>query len=141
MFSLPAAHALCARAIRDGGLTFRVSDGTYPASGWAVSVAGRERKLRKGEALSPHHIADYMADHGDAFDCREACLGVWHDHVTDTWYLDTSAVVGTRAEALRLGKLHLQLAVFDLGTGLAESVEYGLNVALDNAVYVDTVAS
>jgi hypothetical protein len=42
-------------------------------------------------------------------------------------YLDVSVVVDSLDQALRLGRLHSQVAVFDLGAGVA--IDCGVGVA------------
>jgi hypothetical protein len=129
MFPLPAAVALAARAHAEGGFTFRIADGTFPRAGYSVSRLGHEVRLARGEALAPHHIADYMAQHAEAFDHHGACLGAWLDTDTDRWYLDVSTVVPTREQAEALGRTNVQLAVFDLAQCVTIPVTYG---PLDN---------
>lgn len=121
MFSLPIAAQLCARALANGGFTYRVADAAHPTEGYVVSVAGRERRH---SVLSPHAIAEFMDDNADAFICHEACVGAWFNPDNQTWYLDVSAVVPTYTEAQRLGRINLQEAIFDLAQGKAEPVQY-----------------
>lgn len=117
MFSLPIAKELHARALANGGFTYRVADGTYPTDGFAVAIPGHERQFLRN--FGPEAIADYMRERRNVFDSAGHCLGCWlHDGL---WYLDVSIVLPTYRQALAEGRRNLQIAVYDLGRG--ETIE------------------
>lgn len=109
--------AVVARA--NGGFTYRVHDGMFPKTGFAVALAKAYERTGPGD-LQDHHVADYYADHVRTLDAaREVygnvCLGAWH--YDGQWYLDISVVCDSLAQALAWGRENNQIAVYDLATG------------------------
>jgi hypothetical protein len=134
MFPVPIATALCARALANGGFTFRIADATYPTEGYAVALPGHEQQLRE---LTPGAIADYMTQHAAAFDSAGHCLGAWFNAEAGLWYLDISIVVPTYRAAIALGRQHMQIAVYDLALGQSLDVPFDYpEPPLDNAAGV-----
>lgn len=121
MFSLPRATELCARALANGGFTFRVADAVYPAEGYAVAIPGHERLYKQ---LTPGIIQDYMAEHAESFTHAGHCLGAWFNPESGTWYLDVSIVFPYYSQALAEGRRNQQIAVYDLGLGASIEVPW-----------------
>lgn len=115
---------LAARARRDGGLTYRMSDATFPASGWAVSRPGHEVVLPAGTDLTAATLTDYVRR--NLPEVANHCLGLWRAP-EGAWYLDVTHVVESRNAAEQLGRQFNQRAIYCLDTG--ETV----HLALDNS--------
>lgn len=113
-------HALSQRARDFGGYTYRISDGTFPTSGFAVAVA-KGPELQLDHCPTPDDIAAFAAQHADIIRAGNivfkggVCLGAWD--AAGTWYLDISVVCRTLDEALVLGRQNHQMAVYDLEAG------------------------
>lgn len=118
---------LCNKAVECGGFTYRIKDGAYPTTGFVVSVAGPERKLA---GISSTAIDAFVRDNRQTFEAANivfrggACLGAWWNKGDARWYLDLSIVVPTLDEALALGRLNGQLAVFNLDDGQSVAIPY-----------------
>lgn len=119
MLSLPIATQLYARALANGGFTYRVADGAYPTDGFAVAIQGHERQFRRN--FSPEAIALYMQERRNVFDSAGHCLGAWCND--GLWYLDVSIVLPTYRQALEEGRRNMQIAVYDLARGESINVE------------------
>lgn len=100
-------------ATEGGGLTVRIADGWYPDSGFAVSQAGHEENHAE---LTPSLLEMYLADHSEAFDCRDACLGIWRDEAHGLWCLDVSYVLDDIHMAMVAARQADQRAIYNLGT-------------------------
>lgn len=107
---------LADRACRDLGFTVSFKDGTTPAHGYAVSIAGYERIVASMHAVElGQYLVDLLplwedlqgAEGGDSLH-----FGAWYDG--KQWYLDVSTVIHTRSYAEALGRRNHQKAIFDL---------------------------
>lgn len=102
----------------NGGLTYSVTTGAIPDTGFAVSIPGHEERFPW--YLNESDLANYLKRHAEALKEPGAYLGAWLDN--GTWYLDVSRVVSTKEIALQLGSAWDQYAVTDLSTGLGITV-------------------
>ncbi|MFI6682534.1 hypothetical protein [Streptomyces sp. NPDC050485] len=100
----------CRAIVNDGGLTFSPILPT-PVGGFMVSIAGSERTVPI-ESFGPEVLAEYMADYASHVASRGLFYGAWIDG--GMVYLDLSMNVQDRAEAMALGRLESQLAIFDI---------------------------
>lgn len=123
--SIPAI--LAARALDEGGFTYRISDGAYPRAGFAVAVSkGPERTFDR--PLTAADIEAFWDDNADIIRAGNlvfkdnVCIGAWRNG--DTWYLDLSIVCRSLDEALVLGRANDQLAVYDLGDATSIAIPY-----------------
>jgi hypothetical protein len=125
MHSLPELHAVCARALAEGGSTYRPFDKVHVTEGFAVGLQGHEERFAQ---LTPEVLAQYLRDHEDLF-AEGACLGTWWDG--HEWVLDCSIVVDRMSLAVDIGLQHGQQAVYDLTLGETILIGRGLDTAVD----------
>ncbi|MFT2017746.1 hypothetical protein ACMA1D_18180 [Streptomyces sp. 796.1] len=99
------------RSLLDGdGLTFSPTSPT-PTSGFMVSLAGSERTFPVSR-FTANELSEYVRDY--AYRAAEESLfyGAWIDG--GLVYLDLSVNVQDRSQAIALGRLESQLAIFDV---------------------------
>ena len=126
--SLPSL-ALALQAYTHKGFTYRPYDGTYPKTGFAVSISGHERRI-DAEHLQPDAIDAYWeAVKGTVAAANivfpgAVCVGAWWDRMGAQWCLDISLVVRSLDEALTIARQNNQLAVWHLDTGEEIAVPY-----------------
>ncbi|MGW1867977.1 hypothetical protein ACWCPS_20700 [Streptomyces mauvecolor] len=99
--------------ITDGGLTFSPFLPT-PVVGYMVSIAGSERTIPL-EDFGPESLAEYVGDYAASVADRGLFYGAWVDE--GLVYLDLSMNVIDRSEAVAMGHLESQLAIFDVANG------------------------
>jgi hypothetical protein len=122
----PGSKERIARSARSpgGGFTYQPLTTNQPTTGWAVSIYPEHEVKLKASEVTRERVHAYVQDRMHVFRSDpQAHLGGWHDPDTGTVYLDISRVVGSRAEAMRLGREHRQKAVYSLDEG--ESHEVG----------------
>jgi hypothetical protein len=116
----------------DGGFTYSVTTNSSPKSGYALSIhKGREQVIPMKE-LTPLALTQYAIHNHDLLSQANNYLGAWHNPEDNKVYLDISTVVHSTEEATRLGRLHNQLAYFDLGKG--EAIRLDTGKAYDEAI-------
>lgn len=112
------ALALSLAAANSGGFTYRMSDGTVPTHGFAVSPYKAFERRITCPKLEPDVIDAYVHDNRHVIGILniehygQVCLGAWHHD--GSWYLDLSVVVPSLDQALRIARHHDQLAVYSL---------------------------
>jgi hypothetical protein len=88
--------------------------------GYWVSLGGYETIVS-----SPAAHSELLLDIADAYRLlalRESCyVGIWHEG--DKVYFDLSEYIGTRTQAIQLGKARNQLAIWDIAAGEAISLK------------------
>jgi len=112
-FSSERASELLRRIKEEGGFTYQPVNNTTPKEGFAVSTFKNHERVFDADKITLDDIADYVLERWDQFKDPKVHVGGWVDQ--GKVYLDLSTVVKSRDEAIRLGKRHNQLAVFDLG--------------------------
>ena len=103
------------------GASVAVDDGTGPAAGFMVGLAGAEQV----KALRPDKadIVEWIEDAAKPLVAtaeqlgHKPYLGAWLDAATGKWYLDVSINVGDLSQALTIGARGRQRAVFDVARG------------------------
>jgi hypothetical protein len=100
-------------AVKDGGFTVDL-DGNRPQSGYAVSLAGYERKFRLPRTTTAlaHALYLYVVDNGRALRDPGAHFGAWIDGATV--YLDVTHIFTARADAEFMARANRQIAFFDI---------------------------
>lgn len=99
----------------DDGFTIDPHTGADVTGGYAVSVHP-DQEVVLGSATAGDLI-EYVVRHADALARDGAVFGGWRDPADGRIYLDVSALVVDRGEALELARQHDQLAVFDFAAG------------------------
>lgn len=119
MIDLDPVQVACV-TLHDEGCTVAL-DGTVPTTGYAVALADREEQhhLHGGVVAdmeaSRDAVAGYVAEHLDALTEPGHFLGTWVDG--QVLFLDVVKIIHGREEAVRVGKINKQLAIFHLDTG------------------------
>jgi hypothetical protein len=108
------ATAIADATAQNGGASFTIDGQDRTGTdAYAVSIYPDRERIVDGTATADD-IADFAAANHDVLADGRAVIGTWvHEGRT---YLDVSALVSDRLEALRLGEQHGQLAIFDLAT-------------------------
>lgn len=110
--------ALSLAAANSGGFTYRLSDGTVPEHGFAVSPYKAFERRITCPKLEPDVIDAYVHDNRHAIGilniehAGQVCLGAWFQD--GSWYLDLSIVVPSLDQAMRIARHHEQQAVYSL---------------------------
>jgi hypothetical protein len=107
-----AASKLSRQLTSGGGFTYQPKLASSPKKGYAVGIyRGQEKRIPLAE-FKPDNIVEFIKSHRDYFDDPSIHIGGWTHN--NNAYLDLSKVVSSKTRALSLGKLHDQMAVFDL---------------------------
>jgi len=105
-------------AASDGSVKPRT--GNSPSTGYMVSIPGHTQVVSAGALKGPQAgdiIADYANTHASALASPEAHIGRWQEPGTDKVYLDVSHNIKSRDQAVKLGRKHNQIAIWDLKHG------------------------
>lgn len=100
------------KEINEGrGCSYSLRDGIMnPKEGYMVSLNGREVVARPQEDNTAL-IQKYVLQYGSELDVEGSYLGAWHSG--GNIHLDVSVCVPTLSEAIKLGKVNCQIAVWD----------------------------
>ena len=109
-------HDFVDSIIENGGATFNLSTGTSPTSGYAVSLKGGSKTPIDGTRKSIEQtIKEFISIHGLELSMPENHIGGWVD---DGWlYLDVSIIMDNLSDAILMGKIHEQKAIFNINDG------------------------
>jgi hypothetical protein len=111
VYTLPLAERIWQLADANGGVTYSVGADAQVTQGYAVSVfPDREVTLTN---LWPDDVQRFIERNSELWANSENCLGAWRDH-TGLWYLDVSKVLSDKGQALLVGQLYHQVAIYDL---------------------------
>lgn len=105
-----------------GGATVSPATGKRPSKGFAVAIPDRGRKIPHAKA-TPARIGRYIRDNWDVLSRPGHFLGTWRDDSSGVVWLDVSKVIdaddyGQAFErAVRFGRKHNELAIYDLQSG------------------------
>ncbi len=104
--------------IRNNPGGFSVSpQGDVPSKGYMVSIPGRTKILSQGDLhgkAAQGIINDYARANADVLSKPGAHIGGWQDGGSGKVYLDVSHNVGNQREAVKMGKAHNQIAIWDV---------------------------
>ena len=109
-------HDFVDSIIQNGGATFNLSTGTSPTSGYAVSLkGGSHTPIDESRQSIEQTIKEFISIHGLELSMPENNIGGWVD---DGWlYLDVSIVMDNLSDAILMGKIHEQKAIFNIDDG------------------------
>lgn len=109
-------HDFVDSIIQNGGATFNLSTGTSPTSGYAVSLKGGSKTpIDESRQSIEQTIKEFISIHGLELSMPENNIGGWVD---DGWlYLDVSIVMDNLSDAILMGKIHEQKAIFNIDDG------------------------
>lgn len=98
-------------AVSKGGLTINPNNYDTPTKGFSVSIPNRELKVSE-ERFNPKILQNFIDTNKANFSLKNAYLGIWINK--RTVYIDISIVTNDLEEAILLGILGSQKAIFDL---------------------------
>lgn len=109
-------HDFVDSIIQNGGATFNLSTGTSPTTGYAVSLKGGSKTPIDNTRQSIEQtIKEFISIHGLELSIPENHIGGWVD---DGWlYLDVSIIMDNLSDAILMGKIHEQKAIFNINDG------------------------
>ena len=109
-------HDFVDSIIQNGGATFNLSTGTSPTTGYAVSLKGGSQvPIDDTRQSIEHALYNFCAVHGLELSIPENHIGGWVD---DGWlYLDVSIILPNLVDAILMGKIHEQKAIFNINDG------------------------
>lgn len=79
-------------------------------TGYAVAIADTQNSFGL-EGLA--NVVKYVSDHPEI-----NAFGGWYNSQNNMYYFDATVIVEDLAAALELGRINLQIAIFDLSNGL-----------------------
>jgi len=112
---LRSAPSLAERLQKEGGFTYSVISKRSPKEGFVVSAHPEREQVMDASKLRPDMLRQYVKENRDLLTKPGNYLGGWLDG--DKVYLDVSTVVESKQEAVRLGKEHDQIGVYDIKAG------------------------
>ena len=109
-------HDFVDSIIQNGGATFNLSTGTSPTSGYVVSLKGGSQvPIDESRQSIEQTIKEFISIHGLELSIPENNIGGWVD---DGWlYLDVSIILPNLVDAILMGKIHEQKAIFNINDG------------------------
>ena len=118
-----SASALFRRG-KAGGFTFHINSRRYPASGYAVALAGYS-SITPARSFTEDLLISYLDTHSAKFDASPHLhLGGWFDTAHEEMVLDLVEVFEDRDAAIQAGISRNEQAIFDLANGI-EIPTYG----------------
>lgn len=96
------------------GFSVKPTTGQMPKSGYMVSIPGHTQIVN---AATPKLVQGYANAHAGALQDPRAHIGGWTDKKTNQTYLDVSHNYRSRAAAVKAGKAHNQIAIWDVKHG------------------------
>jgi hypothetical protein len=110
-----SAPTLARRLEEEGGFTYHVVSKRSPTEGFIVSIHPERSQGIDVAKLTPDMLRQYVKENRDLLKERGNYFGAWRDG--NRVYLDVSTVVRSKSEAIRLGKEHDQIGIYDIKTG------------------------
>jgi hypothetical protein len=102
----------------DGGATFSLYFGNVAGQElFAVSLYPERSVQVRGRFISARRLLAFLAQNQDLLSDPRNAIGTWYNEDDDTTYLDVTATVPDRVEAIALGKQYNQIGVYDLQRG------------------------
>ena len=118
----PAANAkalaqqIVAWLVDHEGATFNLFFGNMAGQRlYAISLYPERSVVISAEAISEDLLQKFVEDNQDLLSDPRNSLGIWYSNALNAVYLDVSAILPDKAEAILLGERYNQEAIYDLG--------------------------
>jgi SPP1 gp7 family putative phage head morphogenesis protein len=114
-----ATHAMIHRLRETGGFTFVAGQQKYQnigQRGYAVSPYPDRSKIFS-QKVGLKDVRSFMQDNKDLLSKPGHAVGAWHNPEDGKTYLDVSIVSRSKNDAIKLGREHNQISIFDFKTG------------------------
>ena len=103
---------------REGGATYNPRFGDLAGQPlFAVSLYPGRSCIVVGRFLPSELITAFIRQNGDLLREPRNSIGTWYDSEADVTFLDITAVVAEKREALMLGSVYNQKGIYDLKVG------------------------
>jgi len=100
---------------RDGGATYNCYFGSLSGQKlYAVSLFPEVGRKLKGKVVSGDVLRTFLADRQKLLRDPRCSVGTWYDGASGCTYVDISATLADKAQAVMLGKRYNQISIFDL---------------------------
>lgn len=96
-------------AANPAGFTYNVQNNAMQLSGYAVALAETQGSHGLEGLESVLNLVMSSA-------CPASCVGGWLDTETGLYYYDATVITDDLQEAIQLGRINKQIAIFDLYT-------------------------
>lgn len=96
-------------AANPAGFTYNVQTNEMQSSGYAVALEATQGSHGLEGLESVLNLVLSSA-------CPASCVGGWLDTETGLYYYDATVIVDNLEDAIQLGRLNKQIAIFDLNT-------------------------
>jgi hypothetical protein len=83
---------------------------------YAVSLYPDLGIVLEGQEIPEDLLRRFISDNSDLLDDPRVSVGTWFDSESGLTYLDVSATIPDRQQAIELGQQYNQIAIFDLST-------------------------
>ena len=98
------------------GATFNLFFGNMAGQPlYAISLYPERSVVISVEAISEDLLQNFVEDNQDLLTDPRNSLGIWYSNALNAVYLDVSATLPDKAEAILLGERYNQEAIYDLG--------------------------
>jgi hypothetical protein len=103
---------------QNGGATFSLYFGSVVGQElFAVSLYPERSVQVRGRFVSARRLRAFLTQNQDLLSDPRNAVGTWYNEDDDTAYLDVAATLPDREQAITLGQLYNQIAVYDLLRG------------------------
>jgi len=103
-----------------GGFSVKPVNGQQPESGYMVSIPGHTQIVSEAALRGPQGrdiISQYANEHAGVLRDPKAHIGGWTDKESGKTYLDVSHRYDNKGDAVKAGKAHNQIAIWDVKHG------------------------
>src|SRR5215471_1726155 len=97
-----------------GGFTYKMTSGSEPKKGFAVSIHPERSQMIESKNLRLDHLTKYMMKNYQLLKRPTNYLGAWHDPDSGKIWLDVTTVRSDPGMANHIGAKANQIAMFDL---------------------------
>lgn len=105
LFATVAAIA----AANPAGFTYDLVNGSFPSSGYVIA-------LQETQNSFGHEGLQKVINLVSSGKTKATCVGGWFDSESGLYYYDASIIVEDLQEAIALGNINNQIAIFNLNT-------------------------
>ena len=84
---------------------------------YAVSLYPERSLVLPGRLIDQGVLRRFIKDNQDLLTDPRNSIGIWYSESLDAVYLDVSATLPNKSEAISLGEWYNQEAIYDLGRG------------------------